>query len=288
MANHSARVAVISPEELGGNGEINKPGVFFSWGDYERHYLAEGDSWFSLGDIYSLSFLYRFGRHVPLNKSTLIVNCSYPGDTLSNMVDWSKNFYFPNLLAKKRFGWKWDGILLSAGGNDIINTALSPAGILKSCASPTGPNDFVDSAALTTLENYLRDYFGYLVRVRDTSEIPENSNTPIYYHTYGYSTPRNAPASFGIGPWLHTAFTQKNIHRQYWQGLSDLLMDELARIIRGFGNLGSNLKLVDTLANVSLVRAVADSTGSSGDWLNEIHLNNSGKDKVAKHWATFL
>lgn len=258
------------------------------WEDYERHYLAEGDSWFSLSDILSPSLLYRFGRYVPLNKSTLIVNCSYPGDTLVNMVDWSKNFNFPKLLCEKNFGWEWDGILLSAGGNDIINAALSPAGILKSCASATGPSDLVDSAALTIFKNHLRDYFGYLVRVRDTSEIPANRNIPIYYHTYGYPAPRNAPASLGVGPWLYTAFTQKNIPQQYWQGLSDLLMDELARTIRSFGNLGTNLKLVDTLANVSLARSAAGSTGSSGDWLNEIHLNNSGKDKVAGYWAAFL
>ncbi|MDH4284756.1 MAG: hypothetical protein OEV35_05510 [Gallionellaceae bacterium] len=288
MPNHSAGVVVISSDELEGNGEINKPGVFFSWGDYEHHYLAEGDSWFSLSDILSPSFLYRFGRYVPLNKSTLIVNCAYPGDTLANMVDWSKNFNFPKLLRERNFGWEWDGILLSAGGNDIINAALSPVGILKSCANPAGPSDFVDSAALTIFENHLRDYFGYFIRVRDTSEISANRNIPIYYHTYGYPTPRNVPASLGVGPWLYAAFTQKNIPQQYWQRLSDLLMDELARIIRSFGNLGANLNLVDTLANVSLERAAAGSTSSSGDWLNEIHLNNSGKDKVARYWGTFL
>lgn len=100
----TTRVTVISPNELEGNGEITKPGVFYSWKDYECHYLAEGDSWFSLSDILSPSFLYRFGNNVPLKQSTLIVNCSYPGDTLARMVDWSKNRNFPNLLARKNSG----------------------------------------------------------------------------------------------------------------------------------------------------------------------------------------
>ncbi|MBI3480606.1 MAG: hypothetical protein HY016_09680 [Nitrosomonadales bacterium] len=281
-------VTVIAPHELDGN-QITKPGVVQSlWSDYDRHYLAEGDSWFPLSNIFSPSFLYRFGFNVPLAQNTLIVNCSYPGDTLQHMVDWSANLDFPKLLARKYFAYQWDAILLSAGGNDLIDAALSPAGILQVCANPTGSRDFINMTALDVLENHLRDYFGYLVSLRNTSSIVENRNIPIYYHTYGYPTPRNAPALPGFGPWLYTAFRNKNIPEPYWNNLSDALMNELSRMLKRFGNLGDNLQLVDTLKNVALVRAAAGSTGSDGDWLNEIHLNNSGKDKVAREWAKVL
>ncbi|MGO8755294.1 MAG: SGNH/GDSL hydrolase family protein [Gallionellaceae bacterium] len=287
MPNSSIGVTVISPDQLKGNGNITKPGAVFSWDDYERHYLAEGDSWFSLSDLLSPSFLYRFGHNVPLGHSTLIVNCSYPGDTLARMVDWSKNVNFSNLLARQNFGWEWDGVLLSAGGNDIIEASLSPAGILQTCANPASSKDFIDSNAMSILENHLKDYFQYLVSLRDTSEIVANRTRPIFFHTYGYPTPRNAPASVS-GPWLYKAFKQMNIPNQYWNDLSDALMDELADMLRSFASMGSNLRLVDTLKNVNLIRADANDTGSSGDWLNEIHLNDSGKDKVATYWATFL
>lgn len=280
-------VTVISPDELEGNGEITKPGVYFSWKDYERHYLAEGDSWFSLSDLLSPSFLYRFGNNVPLKQSTLIVNCSYPGDTLARMVDWTRNKNFPKLLSRKKFGWEWDGILLSAGGNDIIEAALAPTGILQASASPTSFKDFIVSDAMTILENHLEKFSRYLVSLRDTSEIVANRTIPIFYHTYSYPTPRNAPASVS-GPWLYKAFMQKNIPTQYWNDLSDALMDELAELLRSFVSMDTNLRLVDTLANVQLTRALDGSTGSSGDWLNEIHLNNSGKDKVARYWADYL
>ncbi len=283
----SKTVTVISPDELEGNGVITKPGVFNLWTDYDRHYLAEGDSWFSLSDLLSPSFLYRFGNNVPLNQSTLIVNCAYPGDTLAKMVDWSKNKKLPNLLAKQKFGWEWDGILLSAGGNDLIEAALAPNGILQACASPASFQDFIVSDAMTTLGKYLKDFFRYLVSLRDTSEKLANRTIPIFYHTYGYPTPRNAPASIS-GPWLYRSFRQKNIPPQYWNDLSDALMNELADLLRRFANIGTNLRLVDTLEQVNLIRASANDTGSSGDWLNEIHLNNNGKDKVAAYWATFL
>jgi hypothetical protein len=287
MPSNSRRVTVISPDELEGNGEITKPGVFFSWNDYDRHYLAEGDSWFSLSDILSPSFLYRYGYNVPLRQGTLIVNCAYPGDTLARMVDWGKNLNFPKLLANKKFGWEWDGIMLSAGGNDIIDAALEPTGILQACPNPSNFKDFIVKDAMTVLENHLKDNFRYLVGMRDTSEIATNRTIPIFYHTYGYPTPRNAPASVS-GPWLYKAFKQKNIPAYYWNELADCLMDNLAEMLRGFSKIGTNLQLVDTLKNVNLVRANSSDTGNSGDWLNEIHLNNNGKDKVATYWATYL
>ena len=140
---------------------------------------------------------------------------------------------------------------------------------------------------MATLENHLEEFFRYLVSLRDTSEIIANRTIPIFYHTYGYPTPRNSPASVS-GPWLYKAFMQKAIPIQYWNALSDALMDELAELLRSFVSMGTNLRLVDALANVQLVRASVGSTGSSGDWLNEIHLNNSGKDKVARYWANYL
>lgn len=287
MPANTRRVTVISPDQLEGNGQINKPGIIYSWNDYDRHYLAEGDSWFSLSDILSPSFLYRFGNNVPLKQGTLIVNCSYPGDTLARMVDWSKNLNFPKLLANKKFGWEWDGILLSAGGNDIIEAALAPSGILRACANPASFQDFIVTSAMAALKDHLEDYFRYLVSLRDTSEIAANRTIPIYFHTYGYPTPRNAPASVS-GPWLYKAFKEKSIPQPYWNDLADALMNELAIWLRSYAKLSTSLSLIDTLNNVSLVRADANDTGNSGDWLNEIHLNNSGKDKVAAYWASCL
>lgn len=283
MPNNTSRVTVISPGDLDGNGNITKAGVFFSWNDYDRHYLAEGDSWFSFSDILSPSFLYRFGHSVPLKQHTLIVNCSHHGDTLAKMVTRSSN----NILHKLLAAWEWDGILLSAGGNDIIDAALAPDGILQACDIPASYRDFIDDSAMDALKDHLDHHFRHLVSLRDTAEIEANRAIPIFYHTYGYPMPRNAPASIA-GPWLYKAFKQKDIHPQFSKELSDALMNELADLLRGFITISANLQLVDTLKQVSLDLAHVDSHGSSGDWLNEIHLNNTGKDKFAKYWAEFL
>lgn len=283
MSNNTSRVTVITPGDLDGSGRIKKTGVHFSWKDYDRHYLAEGDSWFSLSDILSPSFLYRFGHSVPLKHHTLIVNSSHPGDTLAKMVTRNSSTIMHKMLAE----WEWDGILLSAGGNDLIEAALASDGILQACASPASYRDYVAGRAMDDLKDHLDHHFRYLVSLRDTSKIEANRAIPIFYHTYGYPVPRNAPASIA-GPWLYKAFKQNDIHPQFWKELSDALMNELADLLRGFISISANLQLVDTLKQVSLDRATVDSSGSSGDWLNEIHLNNAGKDKFAQYWAQFL
>ncbi|MDD5059067.1 MAG: hypothetical protein PHQ60_14455 [Sideroxydans sp.] len=279
-------VAVISPDELEGNGQITKPGVLLSWNDFERHYLAIGDSWFSISDLLTPAFLYTFGKDVPLKQDTLIVNCAYPGRTLSKMIDWSTSKKFHDLLYKKNFAWKWDAVLLSAGGNDIV--AAAGGGMLQPCANPTSFRDFIIPGSMDIFETYFNDHFRYLVELRNNSELEANRTIPILYHTYAYVTVRNAPANKVFGPWLYNSFTSNKIPTQYWKELSDCLMDELANTLRKQKTIHPNLTLIDSLANIPFVRAAEGSTGDSGDWLNEIHLNDSGKTKMAKYWEGWL
>jgi lysophospholipase L1-like esterase len=279
-------VAVITPDELDGNGQITKPGVVLSWHDFERHYLAIGDSWFSISDFLTPAFLNTFGTEVPLKQDTLIVNCAYPGKSLARIVDWSTSKKFYELLYKKNFAWEWDAVLLSAGGNDIV--AAAGGGMLQPCANPASFRDFIVPGSMARFENYFNDHFRYLVELRNTSELQANRTIPILYHTYAYVTVRNAPAHKIIGPWLYKSFTGNNIPTQYWKDLSDCLMDELATTLRKQKTIHPNLTVIDSLANVAFVRAAEGSTGDNGDWLNEIHLNNSGKIKMAKYWANWL
>ena len=170
---------------------------------------------------------------------------------------------------------------------DIIEAALAQDGILRACVNPASYRDFIDSSAMDVLKDHLDHHFRFLVDQRDTSGIEANRAIPIFYHTYGYPMPRNAPASIA-GPWLYKAFKQRDIDPRFWKELSDALMNELAELLRSFISISVNLNLVDTLKLVNLERASVDSSGSSGDWLNEIHLNNTGKDKFARFWAQFL
>lgn len=274
------KARVVSPDTL--KDTVTSP---VNWNDFTRHCLAEGDSWFSMAALPGGNLL----QELELERPTLIVNCAFPGDTLSHMVEWRKNPDFTSLLARKNFAFAWDAVLLSAGGNDLIDAALASPGILKRLPAPS-PNaaDYVDESGFETLEAYLRVNFQELVKLRDGAGSP-NKGIPIVVHTYDFPTPRPAPArlvgTVGVlGPWLHKAFTEHAIPPNVWQELSDALLRRLQGLITSL-NL-PNVRVIDTLG--TLVRASADSTGDSGDWLNEIHANRNGRKKLADRWAPVL
>jgi hypothetical protein len=58
-----------------------------------------------------------------VTRSTAIISCAYPGDTLAHMVDHVNDPWFDRLLRHPNFASRWEGILLSAGGNDLIDAA---------------------------------------------------------------------------------------------------------------------------------------------------------------------
>jgi hypothetical protein len=276
----TVKARVVSPEAL--RDTVNSP---VHWNDYSRHYLAEGDSWFSMAALPGGNLL----QELRLREPALIVNCAFPGDTLSHMVEWRKNPDFTNLLARKKLAYSWDALLLSAGGNDLIDAALASPGILRRLDAPSAnAADYIDEPGFALLDSYLRANFQELVDLRDAAGSP-NQGIPIVIHTYDFPTPRPAPERLVgvvgvLGPWLHKAFTGHAIPSGVWQELSDLLLRRLHGILTSLDLPG--VRVIDTLG--TLDRAATGSTGDSGDWLNEIHANLGGRRKLAAKWAPVL
>lgn len=136
---------------------------------YGKRFLAERDSWFTFSTLWlprNSNLL--FGLDVP--QSTFIINCAAPGDTLRHMVRFPKNRGFANLL-RGREARIWDAILISAGGNDLIDAAgvppLDPGGqalapelrLLRTpeeaAAGPPGER-FISEPGWDALAHYLR------------------------------------------------------------------------------------------------------------------------------------
>lgn len=78
--------------------------------------LAEGDSWFTLGGLPIDNVL----KNLKFDKQNIILSLAQPGDTLKNMTDICNN---PNWqkMTSKQFGYGWNALLISAGGNDVID-----------------------------------------------------------------------------------------------------------------------------------------------------------------------
>jgi hypothetical protein len=265
---------------IGGLAEPNDP-------EYAWHLLAEGDSWFSLGALPSSNLLFE----MRFRKWTQVLTLARPGDTLLNMSDLAANAELKRHLSKKNFCHRFHGLLLSGGGNDVIDAA----GQLISRTRPLQgdgslPEHFVDLDGLERLLKSVQEGHARIVALRD-SKHSRSQNAPAFVHTYDYATPRNAPARFVgtvsvLGPWLFKAFDGGTVDPKMQQRIADLIMDRLAEALLALDsdNASSGLALpsfhvIDT--RNTLVRANATEVGNSNDWLNEIHPNLDGYRKVA-------
>lgn len=278
----SLLVDLLYPIQIGhGNppAEPNNP-------EYAWNLLAEGDSWFSIGGIPSTNLL----ADIRLPRWTQVLSVAQPGDTIKKMSDIAKNPAFKKFVAQQNFNYQFDGLLLSAGGNDLIDAAASLVNTKPKAGVPLDdPASYVKPQAL---KSFLSDIVLQVGKVHAlwNSAPSLSKGNPIFMHTYDYPTPRNAPALFlGAkklsGPWIYPAFANSGMSIDMQQRVTDLLFNALAETLlsldaaSGSGNALTNVHVVDT--RDTLVRANPTEVGNSNDWLNEIHPNAGGYRKIA-------
>ena len=282
-------VISISPSQLSGTGE---PGLYDT-APFARKYLAQGDSWFSIGTFPPWCTTNLLQQMV-LSRSTLAVNCAKPGAVLSHMTDTTTARVFLNLL-NGNIAWKWDALLISGGGNDLIdaaNTAPStPIGqrlLLTSGEWGSGgsPSRYPSDAGWATFEAHMNEVVDLLLVQRDKKAL--NRDIPVFFHTYDHVTPRNSPAGLGKGPWLFTAVNAYVIPPADWNAVSDELMNRHATMWLAIEARLSqrNLHVVDSRG--ATTRAVPGTTGQSNDWENEIHPTPAGYSLLARKWRPQL
>jgi hypothetical protein len=257
---------VIAPEQL--DSPVD-PGLF----NGHRQFLAEGDSWFSISTFTP--------RPVPnllvgmqFNHMNTALNFATPGETIRLMVDWRRNPGFLSWLCGNK-ATRWSGILLSAGGHDLLEALkvmpqiggvpvpldrrLMRAPVEWGAASE-GALRYFSEPGWSTFEHYLRTNFSELIAMRDRNE---NRNTPTFLHGYGL-----APLKFdrfGIPP-------------ADWPGLSALLFGRLGALLASIAASHPQVHFFDSIA-VPL---------DPSDWRDMTHLSDSGHRKVGAAWAQVI
>ena len=275
-------VDVINPRDVGHGENAESPDN----PDYPWHFLAEGDSWFTIAAIPSSNLL----LELRLGRWTQILNLAYPGDTLRNIETLVSNKDLTRFLAKRNFCSHFDALLLSGGGNDLINGV--GALIRKEPRpgdDPAAAESYVDAPAYAALLLKVQEAFATIVSVRD-SATSLSRGSPAFVHTYDYATPRDAPARFVgavaiAGPWLFKAFAGSGIDISLQQRIADLLTDGLADALLALDSASAGGKALPAFHVIdtrdTLVRANPTERGNSNDWINEIHPNLGGYRKIA-------
>ncbi len=245
--------------------------------------LTEGDSWFTIGGhnlqnpwFSNILFTLRFPR------DTLLLNLAFPGDTIKHISAMPKDYRFKFALENQKND-PWDAIVLSAGGNDLIDKAHTLV-LSEPERRNITINDVSDYCNSNALKHFLQNIDSHYRRL---AQIRGNQDIPIVIHTYDYPTPRNSPAYFfGVarfGPWLYKVMIDAKIPKKDWIKLSDYLFNKLADKILSLSkgqNKIPNFHPIDT--RNTLIRAKLGATGNSGDWFNEIHPNKNGYKKIAR------
>ena len=263
---------------------------------FGRRFLAEGDSWFSMGTINPAKNSNLLFEMV-FSKRWCAINCAVPGDTLRRMVQMTRDPQFISLLCGRQ-AWEWDGLLLSAGGNDLINALEVPPTepdaalrLLRPAAEWGPPADgamrYISDSGWATFRTYLKANFDDMVKLREAGP---SKGKPIFTHTYACPVPRDAGAGLGLGPWLLPSLLRYGIPPEDHAEVARLLFGRLAQLLLEIGSEPQrypNVHVFDT-NGIALEAAQASAIGESGDWINEIHLTWRGYEKLALPWAAAI
>lgn len=275
--------------------------------DFGRRLLAEGDSWFTISTL-NLPEASNVLFKLEFDRSTAIINCAYPGDTLQHMADWWRDPFFDRLLRNKRTARWWEAILVSAGGNDLIDAAQVPPTLAPGTPTPVdrrllltpeeaaaravpGPARFISEAGWTTLATHLRRNFDALVARRDHGP---SRGRPIFLHTYALPTVRPSGTVGAPEGWLYPALGRYGLHGATAQAVSDALFGRLRTFLLALdaasGAPGAlpQVHAFDSAGLPGIVPAAAGATGSSGDWVNEIHLTPAGYGKLGRAFGAWI
>ncbi|HEX3139735.1 MAG TPA: hypothetical protein VHQ87_06755 [Rhizobacter sp.] len=282
-------LTVYSPSQLSSNDPPDLASAAY-------RFLAEGDSWFTLSGLNPLknsNLLFE----MEFDQFACAVNCATPGDTLSHMADMSRDPVFQRVLCG-RGAYIWDGLLLSCGGNDLID-ALKAVGpsvpnaqrlLLPADAwghADDSPARYLSPEGWLTFDSYLRANLAHILSLRDAGP---SAGCPVFIHGYACPTPRNAGAGLGLGPWLMPSLQAHGVPVEDWLPLASLLIKKLGAMLAAIAADSArfpNVHFFDTSA-IAITPAALDSGESSGDWVNEIHLTRDGYGKLARPWAAVI
>ena len=254
---------------------------------YPLRFLAEGDSWFSFGSWKLHSLLSK----LRLTRPAIVVSLAQPGDTITRMSDLAANVELRNWLSRRYGAYEWNALLVSGGGNDLIDDVgagrIIPAQLAPQDAGKP-VEDYVDLAELAKALARIREGYARIASLRDGPDSP-CVGVPLVTHAYDWVTPRDAPARFLVpllGPWLYPALVKARVPEARWNELSDRLLGRLGAALVALEDELPNFHVARTQG--TLRRAQPGTTGESLDWANEIHPTGNGFAAIAGKMAAVL
>lgn len=290
MESRLEHLVCLTPDEFKRRGDLSA----MRW-----KLLAHGDSWFSFASA-KVDAHANLLEELVFSQPTVAISCAGHHNALRRMVDLEGAPDFIKLLDGEAV---WDGVLLSVGGNDLVAAAMVPALLPNGESTPmrlrllrkqtewgapsAGVSRYFSEEGWATYCDYLRTNLKHVLSLRDDGP---NKDKPVFMHCYAVPTPRPAGAEDASGPWLYPALKAYAIPQADWAAMSRLMLSKLATLLKACAADPSQypkLHVFDS-TQVPIAPAALGSSGISGDWHNEIHLNHSGCFKIARAWSLHI
>lgn len=263
---------------------------------YRLKLIAQGDSWFSVNK-FGLFNVTSLLRRLNFSDDTVILNCAYPGDVLTHMVEWRRDPYFFRYFAKPRLEEKWDALLLSAAGNDLIDALqvlprdadgeprLKSDRLLltRSERASEGPiSRYVSPEGWEKFRTHMLEQYQALGAMRAGSV--KNKDVPIFTHCYEIAQPRDVGTGFS-GPWLYVAMVEYEVPEADWLPLSKYFIDRLHDEIITQTGL-ENFHVFDSRNMIP--PAPINPEVRDPNWANEIHPTAKGYDLISPGFVELI
>jgi len=254
-------------------------------GNYDRVFLAEGDSWF---DIFTPAPLHQpnllNSLRVPWRSA--LVDISHVGDTAEAMSTGRQAAHTRQLLDMFTF----NALLLSAGGNDLKDAFIDlfmRNAVAAARGDPSAKSDMdildVETKAANDIIAKVCDSVAQWIGLRDASKL--NHRTPVILHGYDYLQPRPAGARLSIdglvvkGPWIYPVLKEKGASDDEMREKAHIVIDKFNKALSDRLDGMPGVYLLNTRNTLTLGAPGTDR--ESNDWMDEIHPTPEGFDKLA-------
>lgn len=232
--------------------------------------LAEGDSWFD----YPVPFF--GGGIIPRLQSLLgvpILSLAKAGEEVRNMlgVD-ERKIIMEQLRNGSPAGGRWDALLFSGGGNDVVGNPLVIWIQDFNVAIP--PADLIDKQRFDAVLEMVRAGYEDLIKLRDTL----SPTTQLIFHGYDFVIP-DGRGVCGFGPWMKPSFDLRGYPPAAAGLVVKAMLQRFAAILQSLAASHSNVTFINTQGTLAPVRS---------SWHNELHPSKDGFNRITAVFQTKL
>src|SRR5688500_18175316 len=221
--------------------------------------FAEGDSWFD----YPVPFF--GGGVIPRLEDKLgvpILNLAKAGDEVRYMLGvQERKLLIQQLTNGCPAGGRWDAMLFSGGGNDIVDNPMVLW--IKDFNASLPPAALIHKARLAAVLALVRAGYEDLIGLRDSL----SPQTHLFLHGYDFAIP-DGRGFCHLGPWLQPTFELRGFPT--WASrfaVTKILLQQFADMLQA---------LETSHTKVTFINGQGTLSPQSSSWHNELHPSEAG------------